>query len=43
MNKNIKTIFELIRLPGMFTAHADILAGFLLAGVRLKELDVFFC
>lgn len=42
MNKNIKTILELIRLPGMFTAHADILAGFLLAGAGLKELDVFF-
>ena len=42
MNKNIKTIFELIRLPGMFTAHADILAGFLLAGAGSKDLDVFF-
>ncbi len=42
MNKNTKTIFELIRLPGMFTAHADIMAGFLLAGAGLNQLDGFF-
>lgn len=42
MNNTTKTIFELIRLPGMFTAHADIIAGFLLAGAGLNELSVFF-
>ncbi|WP_020585330.1 UbiA family prenyltransferase [Desulfobacter curvatus] len=42
MNKNTKTVLELIRLPGMFTAHADIWAGFLLSGAELKKLDVFF-
>lgn len=30
--RNIRTFLELIRLPGMFTAQADIAAGFLIAG-----------
>ncbi|MCM2285027.1 MAG: UbiA family prenyltransferase [Desulfobacula sp.] len=35
MIKKIVTVFELIRLPGMFTAHADILAAFLITGAGL--------
>nr|WP_319396054.1 UbiA family prenyltransferase [uncultured Desulfobacter sp.] len=42
MNKHTKTFFELIRLPGIFTAHADIIAGFLLAGAGLNELTTLF-
>nr|WP_321402695.1 UbiA family prenyltransferase [uncultured Desulfobacter sp.] len=42
MNKNTKTLLELIRLPGIFTAHADIIAGFLLAGAGLTELTTLF-
>lgn len=42
MKKNIKTILELIRLPGIFTAHADIMAGFFLAGAGLNELQTLF-
>ena len=32
MKSRIRNFFELIRLPGMFTAHADILAAFLVSG-----------
>lgn len=42
MNKQTKTILELIRLPGIFTAHADIIAGFLLAGTGLTDLKTLF-
>ena len=42
MNKTIKPVLELIRLPGMFTAHADILAGLMIAGVGLNNLATSF-
>lgn len=38
MNK-IKTVLELIRLPGMFTAHADILAAFLITGAEFEKIN----
>lgn len=37
MNGKIKNILELIRLPGMFTAHADILAAFLITGAGFER------
>lgn len=37
MNK-LKNYLELIRLPGMFTAHADILAAFLITGAGLSHI-----
>ena len=39
MIKKILTIFELIRLPGMFTAHADILAAFLVTGAGFSHFN----
>lgn len=39
MNK-IGNYLELVRLPGVFTAHADILAGFLIAGAGWSKLPV---
>ncbi len=40
MNRKIKNYLELIRLPGMFTAHADIFAGFLIAGAGFDKLNI---
>ena len=37
--RDIKAFLELIRIPGVFTAHADILAGALIAGAGLKQLS----
>lgn len=34
----IKSYLELIRLPGVFTAHADIVAGALIAGAGLRQI-----
>lgn len=39
MIKKILTFFELIRLPGMFTAHADILAAFLITGSGFSRFN----
>jgi 4-hydroxybenzoate polyprenyltransferase len=36
-----KDYLELVRFPGVFTAHADIVAGFLIAGAGASELPVF--
>lgn len=41
MSDQIKNIFELIRLPGMFTAHADILAAFLITGAGMGHAIPF--
>lgn len=38
MPKPIRNVLELIRLPGMFTAHADILAAFVITGLGLQEV-----
>jgi 4-hydroxybenzoate polyprenyltransferase len=38
MTERTKTFLELIRLPGMFTAHADILAAFLITGAGFDKL-----
>ena len=35
--RDLKALFELVRIPGVFTAHADILAGALLAGAGMKQ------
>lgn len=40
--KKSVTLLELIRLPGMFTAHADILAGFLIAGAGTSQIRGLF-
>ncbi len=39
MIKKLLTILELIRLPGMFTAHADILAAFLITGAGFDRFN----
>jgi hypothetical protein len=36
--RDLKTFLELIRIPGVFTAHADILAGALIAGAGMKQI-----
>ena len=41
MNR-VKEWLKLIRVPGVFTAHADILAGFLIAGGTLNDLFSLF-
>jgi 4-hydroxybenzoate polyprenyltransferase len=41
MIDKIKIFLELIRLPGMFTAHADILAAFLMIGARFEKTGAF--
>ncbi|MCP4366822.1 MAG: UbiA family prenyltransferase [Deltaproteobacteria bacterium] len=41
MNKRVLTVLELIRLPGMFTAHADILAAFLITGAGFNKFGSF--
>jgi len=38
----IKYFLELIRLPGMFTAHADILAAFLISGMGFDRINTLF-
>lgn len=40
--KKILTFLELIRLPGMFTAHADILAAFLISGAGFDRFNTLF-
>ena len=40
MTGKIKDFLELIRLPGMFTAHADILAAFLITGLGFEKIDI---
>ncbi|MDY0220341.1 MAG: UbiA family prenyltransferase [Desulfobacterium sp.] len=40
MSEKIKDYLELIRLPGMFTAHGDVLAGFLIAGAGFKKINI---
>ena len=35
--RSLKPYFQLVRLPNLFTAAADSLAGYLLAGGRLEE------
>lgn len=37
MSGRVRTLFDLIRLPNLFTAAADILAGYLFVGGRLSE------
>jgi 4-hydroxybenzoate polyprenyltransferase len=39
MNK-LKDYLELVRFPGVFTAHADIVAGFLITGAGVSHLPV---
>jgi len=39
MTGKIKNFLELIRLPGMFTAHADILAAFMITGMGFEKID----
>lgn len=34
----VHNYLELIRIPGVFTAHADIVAGFLIAGAGIKQI-----
>ena len=41
MIKKLLTILELIRLPGMFTTQADILAAFLIIGAGSAEIRPF--
>ncbi len=41
MVKKLLTFLELIRLPGMFTAHADILAAFLITGAGFDRFNSF--
>jgi UbiA prenyltransferase family len=41
MIKKFLTLLELIRLPGMFTAQADILAAFLITGAGSSEISPF--
>ena len=36
--RNLKALLELIRIPGVFTAHADILAGALVAGAGWRQI-----
>ncbi len=43
MVTTLKNFLELIRLPGMFTAHADILAAFLITGIGFQGLGGLFC
>lgn len=43
MKNNLRTIFELIRLPNIFTAMADILAGFLFVGSVVEQWGQFLC
>lgn len=38
----IKVYLELIRLPGMFTAHADIVAAFMIAGPGFERINILF-
>ncbi|MDA3787119.1 MAG: UbiA family prenyltransferase [Desulfobacula sp.] len=40
MIAKIKNFLELIRLPGMFTAHADILAAFLITGLGFEKINI---
>ncbi|MDX9786362.1 MAG: UbiA family prenyltransferase [Desulfobacterales bacterium] len=40
MNRKFCSYLELVRLPGVFTAHADIVAGFLMAGAGWSDLPV---
>nr|WP_319574342.1 UbiA family prenyltransferase [uncultured Desulfobacter sp.] len=39
MPKKLRTYLELVRLPGVFTAHADIFAGFLIAGLGVENIS----
>lgn len=39
MVEKLKNFLELIRLPGMFTAHADILAAFLITGAGFEKIN----
>ncbi|MFH2090921.1 MAG: UbiA family prenyltransferase [Pseudomonadota bacterium] len=41
MLDRFKTILELIRFPGMFTAHADILAAFLITRANMDQIIPF--
>jgi hypothetical protein len=36
--RDSKALLELIRIPGIFTAHADILAGALIAGAGMRQI-----
>jgi 4-hydroxybenzoate polyprenyltransferase len=36
--RNAKAFLELIRIPGVFTAHADIVAGAFIAGAGVRQL-----
>jgi 4-hydroxybenzoate polyprenyltransferase len=38
MIRNAKAYLELIRIPGVFTAHADIVAGAFIAGAGVRQL-----
>jgi len=40
MTEKLKNFLELIRLPGMFTAHADILAAFLITGAGFERISI---
>ena len=37
----VRDVLELVRVPGMFTAQADILAGFLIAGAPVQRIPTF--
>ena len=38
-----RNLLELVRIPGIFTAQADILAGFFLAGAAMQRIPAFLC
>ena len=42
MPEKLRHYLELIRLPGLFTAHADILAGFLISGAGIENISGLF-
>lgn len=37
MNRKLRSYLELVRVPGVFTAHADVTAGFLIAGAGWRH------
>ncbi len=41
MMHGIRARFELVRIPAVFSAHADIVAGFLIAGGGIREFPSF--
>lgn len=43
MNNKLRAIFDLIRIPNIFTAIADILAGFLFVGGEVEQWSSLLC